>query len=268
MIKSFLIFSTLLVSVLFTGCSSKLDIYNKPAIFWLNKISESIADNDLDDADEYWTSLMSEHAGSPLLPEATIILAEAHLYQGDYLLSEHYLKTYIRRWANPDQREYAEFLIIKAKYFALPWPRRDQGLIEAAVIQGDEFKRNYPHSTYYPIVDTMVTRLYLADAYLNESIALLYERIDKPKGAEYYRNIEPQPWINWEQVEAPDEPFYRYVFTGDGKGAWYGFLIPNTQSVVSMYEDDDEVVITPDDIAVPTAEEMEEGSYPRDPAQP
>jgi len=79
----------------------------------------------------------------------------------------------------------------------------------------------------------MLTRLYLADAALNEAIASLYDRLDKPKSAKYYRSIKPQPWITWEEIDRANAPWYREWFEGDGTESWYGFMIPDTQSVVS-----------------------------------
>ena len=73
----------------------------------------------------------------------------------------------------------------------------------------------------------------MAEAALNETIAGLYDRIDKPKSAAYYRAIEPEPWIEWSEVNRANTPWYREWFEGDGTASWYGFLIPDTRSVVS-----------------------------------
>ena len=227
--------TTLFIMIFFTGCSKELEEYNKPAAYWYEKLIESVSSNNLEKADNYYSSLQSEHIGSPFLPEATMILAQAHMYYEEYLLSEHFLNEYIKRYASASQREYAEFLKIKAKYMALPNVRRDQGLIDEAIYDGESFKKTHPDSIYYHTVDTMVTRLYLAQASLNEAIALLYIRLDKPKGSEYYKNIKPQPWINWTEIEKANTPMYREIFEGDGTSSWYDFLIPDTQSVVSRH---------------------------------
>ncbi len=229
--KLFFLFVSMIL--LFSACSKDIEEYNKPAVYWYEQIINSISDGDLDKADDYYASLQGEHIGSPLLPEATMILAIAHMYEGEYLLSEHFLDEYIKRYANENEREFAEFVKIKAKYLSLPNPRRDQVLIQDAIKEAEAFKRNYPKSDYYPLVDSMLTKLYLSEAALNETIASLYDRVDKYKSAEYYRNIKPEPWINWNEVERANTPWYREWFEGDGTASWYGFLIPDTQSVVS-----------------------------------
>ncbi len=223
-----------LVSViLFSGCAKDVEEYNKPAVYWYSKIIQNVSDGNLDKADDYYSSLQGEHIGSPLLPEATMILAIAHMHYEEYLLSEHFMNEYVKRYANPNEKEFAEFMKIKAKYMALPNPRRDQVLINEAIVQGEKFKRYYPDSMYYSVVDTMLTNLHMADAALNETIVDLYERIDKPKSAAYYRSIKPKNWIDWDNIDRANTPWYRAWFEGDGRSSWYGFMLPDTRSVVS-----------------------------------
>ncbi|WP_321779172.1 outer membrane protein assembly factor BamD [Sulfurimonas sp.] len=231
-IKSFLLI--LIATILFfSGCSKELEEYNKPAVYWYGKIIENISKRDLEKADEYYSSLQGEHIGSPLLPEATMILAIAHMHYEEYLLSEHFLNEYVKRYATVNEKEDADFLKIKAKYMALPNPRRDQALISDAIKEAQKFKYNYPNSMYYAVVDTMQTRLFMAEAALNETIADLYDRLDKPKSAAHYRAIKPQPWIKWDEIDRANSAWYREWFEGDGTSSWYAFMIPDTKSVVS-----------------------------------
>ncbi|MEA2099116.1 MAG: outer membrane protein assembly factor BamD [Campylobacterota bacterium] len=232
-IKKFFIVAILLSIILFSGCTKEVEEYNRPAIYWYGKIIQQISNGNLEKADSYYASLQGEHIGSPLLPEATIILAIAHMHFEEYLLSEHFLNEYIKRYATPNEKEEAEFLKIKAKFMALPNPRRDQALIDEAIKEGIKFKENYPDSMYLSIIDSMITRLYMAKAALNETIADLYERLDKPKSAAYYRDIKPEAWIVWDQINRVSSPWYREWFEGDGTSSWYGFLVPDTVSVVS-----------------------------------
>ena len=114
-IKSYLSLSLLLLFVIFTGCSKEIDEYNKPAIYWYSKLVQEVSNGDLDRADSYYSSLQGEHIGSPLLPEATMILAIAHMHFEEYLLSDHFLDEYIKRYATTNEKEQAEFLKIKSK---------------------------------------------------------------------------------------------------------------------------------------------------------
>jgi outer membrane protein assembly factor BamD len=238
--------TSLLLILILAGCSSKeVDIYNQSATYWYEHMIESIVKNDLEKADGYYSSLQSEHVSSPLLPDARLILAKAHMEEEEYVLAEYFLNEYINRFADPAQREYAEFLKIKSKYLALPNPRRDQGLITEAILEGEKFKVSYPNSMHYSAVDTIVTKLYLAQATLNESIASLYDRVDKPYAAKYYRHSNPQSWIDFEKVSPANVPWYREIFEGDGTSSWYDFLIPNTQSVVSENDENTSIDLLP-----------------------
>lgn len=226
--------------LLFSGCSKEVEEYNKPAAYWYSKVISSVAKGDVEKADNYYSSLQGEHIGSPLLPEATLILAIAHMHYEEYLLSEHFSDEYMKRYANVNEREFTEFLKIKAKYMALPNPRRDQVLIQDAIKESKIFKMNYPRSMYYPVVDTMLTNLTMAEAALNESIADLYVRLDKPRSAEYYRNKKAQKWVDFDEIDRANSPWYREWFEGDGTQSWYAFMIPDTKSVVSrntLYEE-------------------------------
>ena len=242
-IKLNFIISILATTLFFSACTKDVEEYNKPAVYWYGKIVQQISSGNLEKADNYYSSLQGEHIGSPLLPEATMILALAHMEYEEFLLSEHFLNEYIKRYATPNEKEEAEFLKIKTKYLALPNPRRDQALIDEAIAQGIKFKEIYPDSMYNSVIDTMVTRLYMAKAALNETITNLYERLDKPKSAEYYKNIKPESWIVWDEIDRANSPWYREWFEGDGTPSWYGFLIPDTVSVVSRnsIKDDEEV---------------------------
>ncbi len=237
LLKFFLAVSTLL---LFSSCSKDLEEYNKPAIYWYSKMIESISEADLDRADDYYSSLQGEHIGSPLLPQATFIMALAHMYNEEYLLAQHYLDEYLRRFAaNSSDKEEAAFLKIKAKYLSLPNPRRDQALINEAIADAKQFKKEYPHSMHYYVVDTILTRLILSKAVLDNAIASLYERIDKPKAAAFYKEKEKRTWVDWSIVQRAEIPWYREWFEGDGTSSWYDFLIPDTQSVVSRNSNKD-----------------------------
>jgi len=229
-IKFLLIFTAF---IFFAGCTKELEEYNKPAIYWYSKIVDSVSNNNLERADGYYSSLQGEHIGSPLLPEATMILAIAHMQHEEYLLSEYFLDEYIKRYANPNEKEFAEYIKIKAKYRALPNPRRDQALIDEAIRDGENFKINYPNSMYHSHVNTMIANLQMAKAALNETIIDLYDRLDKPKSADYYRGLRAQPWIKWSEIDKANSAWYRAWFEGDGGESWYGFMIPDTRSVVS-----------------------------------
>lgn len=176
--------------LLVTGCSTKekVAIYNRPALFWYDKIIKEIQNQDLEKADDFFTSLSSEHVESPLLPTSMIMLAQAHMQAEEYILANFYLDEYIKRFGDVKNSEYARFLKIKANFDSFSQPGRNQQLLLDTIANTKEFVVRYPNSEFRPMVDTMLVKLELANLQLTEQIASLYKRIDKPKASKIYES--------------------------------------------------------------------------------
>ncbi|MRJ01946.1 MAG: outer membrane protein assembly factor BamD [Epsilonproteobacteria bacterium] len=186
------------------GCSSKKGPeYNKSDIYWYNKMVHYVAVGDLDKADDYFTSLQSEHFSSPLLPQALLILAQAHMDEEEYLLANYYLDEYIKRFAGPEELPFIKFLKIKSSYLAFKSINRDQKLLQETIQKALKYKEEFPESTYLPMVDTILTRLYMAQYVLESEIASLYERIGKERAAKLYRERVENSWLKREEIEIP-----------------------------------------------------------------
>ncbi|SMC10099.1 outer membrane protein assembly factor BamD [Nitratiruptor tergarcus] len=194
------------------GCSSKNVLeYNKSDIYWYQKMVHYVSVGDLDKADEYFTSLQSEHFASPLLKEATLIMAQAHMDNEEYLLAKYYLDEYIKRYADKKKEEFAKFLKIKASFLAFKNINRDQKLLRDTIAEALQFAKEYPKSEYSPLVQTILTKLYLAQYVLNDEIASLYERRGKSKAAKIYRKKTENFWLKKDEIDVPT--------------SWYDYLI-------------------------------------------
>ncbi len=205
----------LLCSVfIFTACSSKNSVaeYNKPAMYWYNKMIDKIAFGDLDEADDIYTSLESEHRNSPLIPTALMILVNSHMDKEEYSLANFYLDEYIKRFALSKNIDYMRYLKIKANFLGFAYEYRDQALIEDTIKEIADYKARYPRSQYMPLVDTMNARLYMAKASLDKEISDLYKRKDKKKASEYYNEKVENSWVDMKDVEPANTPFYRKIF--------------------------------------------------------
>ena len=212
MFRNILIFFILGSVVIFNnGCSSKVEQeYEKPAIYWYQKLTQSVSARNLKKADELFTSLESEHVSSPLILEAMLILAQAHMDQEEYLLANFYLDEYIKRYGNKSNKEFAEYLKIKASFLGLSSPNCDQKLILDTLKKSQSYVKKYPNGTYTPFVQTIQTRLKMTEYMMNENISKLYKRRDKQKAAKIYEekngkvrykkeDIQPpkNSWIDW-----------------------------------------------------------------------
>ena len=214
--KSFKFKNLLLIACaafVLTACSSKNDEeYNKPAIYWYNKMLKQIASSDLDAADDTYTSLESEHRNTPYVPTAMLILVNAHIDEEEYALANFYLDEYIKRFGLSKDIDYARYLKIKANFLGFKYQFRDQQLIEETLTQINEFKVKYKNSPYMPLVDTINSRLYMAKASMDKEIAELYIRRDKDLGSVFYDQKVKNSWVEPTEIVPVKVPWYRSIF--------------------------------------------------------
>ncbi len=214
--KSFKLKNLLLIACaafVFTACSSKNEEeYNKPAIYWYNKMLKQIASNDLDLADDTYTSLESEHRNTPFVPTAMLILVNAHIDEEEYALANFYLDEYIKRFGLSKDIDYARYLKIKANFLGFKYQFRDQQLIEDTLNQIEDFKVKYKNSPYMPLVDTINSRLFMAKASMDKEIADLYIRRDKAAAAAFYEQKVQNSWVAPQEIEPVKVPWYRAIF--------------------------------------------------------
>lgn len=203
-----------LVLLFAVGCSTKTKsaIYNKPALYWYNEIIKEVKNQDLEKADDYFTSLSSEHVESPLLPTSMLILANAHMLDEEYILANFYLDEYIKRYGDRKNSEYAKFLKIKANFDSFSNPNRNQKLLLDTIASTKVFISSYPNSQYLPMVNTILVKLRLANLQTSGEIASLYKRLDKPKASKIYEKKITSSSLKNANMIKPHVPWYRAWF--------------------------------------------------------
>lgn len=197
---------------LFTGCANKLqkeeELFNKPAAFWYKQIIKTVKMGNLDKADEAYTSLSSEHVASPLLKEALLILAQAHKEQEEYIMANFYIDEYTKRFARSKNIEYLKYLKIESNYQSFKKINRDQKLLIDTIDSANAYLKKFPTSPYNPLVNTMLTRLYLTEHMLNKNIAALYKKTGKKKAAALYEEKINNSWLKTTDAIAPKNGFF------------------------------------------------------------
>lgn len=196
-----------------SACSSKSEPeYNKPALYWYNKMMKQIAMNDLDEADDTYTSLESEHRNSPYIPTALLILVNGHMDEEEYALANFYLDEYIKRFGLSKDIDYVRYLKIKANFLGFKHQYRNQQLLDDTIVQIENFKKQYQNSPYMPLVDTINTRIYMAKASMDKEISELYERRGKDEAARIYKEKAQNSWVDLDEIEKVDVPLHRSLF--------------------------------------------------------
>ncbi|NPA82661.1 MAG: outer membrane protein assembly factor BamD [Epsilonproteobacteria bacterium] len=195
------------------GCAEKKEseVYNKTADYWYQNMIKALKRGNLEQADDYYTSLASEHMNSPLIKEALLILIEAHLDEEEYLLAQFYADEYIKRFGTAKNIRYAKYLKIKAKYNAFRYPDRDQKLLQETIHLAEKYLYRYPDSIYNPLVQTMLTRLYLSQYQLDRKIISLYKRLGKEKAAQIYEEKIKNSWLKDIKIETK-ESLFNFLF--------------------------------------------------------
>jgi outer membrane protein assembly factor BamD len=172
---------------------------------------KQLADNLIDEADDTYTSLESEHRNSPLLESALLILANAHM-EDEYELANYYYDEYTKKFDNYLSEDYISYLKIKSKYRALKQQYREQNLLDESYKDILLFEKKYPRSSYAYLVKSMKTKILMAKASLQVEISDLYARKDKPKAAKVYEDRAKQNWSNLKVIKPVKVPFYRAIF--------------------------------------------------------
>ncbi|WP_456382738.1 outer membrane protein assembly factor BamD [Hydrogenimonas sp.] len=210
---AFSVVTVFFIVTILTGCGSKSEQeFEKPALYWYQKMMKNIASGNLEKADDIFTSLESEHISSPLIPEAMLILMQAHMDAEEYLLANFYLEEYMKRYGSFKNRELAQFIQIKAAFYGLRSPQRDQKLIDDTLVKARNYITRYPEGEFTPMVHTMEVRLEMTRFLLNEKIASLYDRRGKPKAAAIYRERNAVDWIGMEEIEPPSSGWFGWLF--------------------------------------------------------
>ncbi len=199
---------------LFVGCTSDDEVaeFNKPALYWYKKIGNSVVNGNMDKADAYYISLKSEHMRSPLMQTAIMMLAAAHMNNEKYLLAHYYLDEYNKRFSHPNSHEYVEFMKLKATFLGVKDVYKDQNHIMNGIANANTFIARYPGSEYAPLVNTILIRLHMSQYMLNENIAALYDRTDKPDAAKIYRDKNKGDILERSDIEAPEQGIIGKIF--------------------------------------------------------
>jgi outer membrane protein assembly factor BamD len=200
---------------LFAGCAKTIediDEFNKPAFHWYKKIRASISADNMDKADAFYISLKSEHMRSPLMPTAMMMLAYAHIENENYLLANYYLNEYNKRYSANDNRDYVDFMKIKAGFLSISNAYKDQKLMLDSIKKSKTFIYRYPGSVYTPLVNTILIKLNMSQYLLNENIAALYDRTGKPTAAKIYRVKNNGSLLKVTDIKAPKKGFVGKIF--------------------------------------------------------
>jgi len=203
---------TLLFSFFLFGCADKDPDEYRPAVHWYQKIAKEVARGNMERAGDAFLSLQGQHIKSPLLAPAMLMMSEGHMAREEELLANYYLDEYLKRFGTPKNRAFIDFLKLKANYFGLKQPKRDQKLLLDTEVASENYFIRYPASPYNPMAGTIVSHIVATEKHINTLIADLYTRIDKPKGAEFYTLKQRDTFLQNAPITPPSVLWLREIF--------------------------------------------------------
>ncbi|KEA45501.1 hypothetical protein CR66_07390 [Campylobacter mucosalis] len=197
-----------------SGCAEKYtELYNLSPDEWYEQIVSDIKANDLESADKHYISMASEHVASPLLEQILLILAQAHANDEEYILANHYLDEYIKKYGdNGEKTEFAQYLKIKANFDSFSRPNRNQKLMQDSVSEIEKFLYSYPYTKFRPLIETMLVKFKLAIYYLDMQIYDLYVRTGREISADVYKQKLESSSLKDANLLEPNLPWYRKMF--------------------------------------------------------
>lgn len=202
----------LLTFFIFFGCAKKEVEYNKSASYWYEAIIKEINFGNLEGADGYFSSLQSEHINSPLLPEAMLILGQAHMERDEYLLAAFYFDEYLKRYSSLHNQDYVRYLKILANFYGFKNYSKDQEFITQSIADAKVFLESYPESRYAPYVEYIYLKFQLGQIELNRSIARVYNKQDKEEAAQEYLSRNDDELFTHFNPKPSHVPWYVRIF--------------------------------------------------------
>ena len=207
----FLYFFTFFFVLLFSACTNKVAAPSKPALYWYKDIVKNIAAFKTDQADDSYLTLRLEHPQSPLLKEATLILAKGHLNNAEDELAIFYYDEYLKRYSTDKvDRDFVKFLKLIAYYRSLKFADRNQkDLIDFRT--QIQTHLNNPNSRYYPLMKSMYAHLDFSIQMQDHKTALFYEKRNKPKAKKLYESRSVLVRTN-PKFDRPEKSWLRLIF--------------------------------------------------------
>lgn len=196
----------------FNSCSS-VEEFNKPASFWYERILYAVANDNLEQADNYFNALQSEHIASPLIGEALILLTNAHIERNEHLLAGFFAGEYKTRFSNTNNIDYISFLEMKVNYYAFGNYSKDQGFINDNINDISHFVALNKNNNYLPYINHILTSFKLSRLEMNNEIIRIYNIKDKDLAKEKYEQYNKDLGVGDIEFVPSHIPWYVRIFS-------------------------------------------------------
>ena len=150
-------------------------------------LDEAIKQHKLVYADNLYLAYRGEHPDSGKIPAMVLTLSKAHIKEKEYLLARYYAEAYIADYPDGKNVDQAWFLRLKALFLRFRSPGSVDSLGEQFQEEAEAFISDPFYRKYHPKAREMLKETKKIQYQRNEALALYYEKLGKPKAADFYR---------------------------------------------------------------------------------
>ena len=151
-------------------------------------------------------SLEADFPASIYIKSDLLALYLAHLHIQEYDLAKFYLNQYEKRFASSKEIPWCEYQKIKMDFLKYDHAYTNQKALLDLIKECQEYKINFPNSTFLPEVNTIYVKALLTNQYLNAKIYKLYKKLYGEKEAQSYKTQIPKNSL------PPHVPWYKKIF--------------------------------------------------------
>lgn len=203
----------IIMMIFISACSNNTkDDFNKPASFWYEAMIIAIKDNQLEKADNYFNSLQSEHIASPLIGDALLMLAQAHMENNEHLLSNFFINEYKTRFSNIKNKDFIELMTNATKYYAFNNYSKDQGFIDENIKDMQSFIILNSNNIYLPYIKHILTSFKLSLFEIDKDIIRIYKLQDKEVAQKKYEEDSKKLGVDEIEFIPSHIPWYVRIF--------------------------------------------------------
>ena len=152
------------------------------------EITKAILAKDLEFADKLYLDMRDQYIESDSVGGVMFQLAKAHMSTREYLLSRYYCEAYIKDYPDGRRLSYAWFLRVESLFLRFKNGNSKQALADQVEQELKMYRSYFGRNKYSSKIKKMTKEVERVKEEQNEKIALSYEKMGKPKAAEYYRN--------------------------------------------------------------------------------
>ena len=139
-------------------------------------------------ADKLYLDMRDQYIESDSVGGVMFQLAKAHMSAREYLLSRYYCEAYIKDYPDGRRLSYAWFLRVESLFLRFKNGNSKQALADQVEQELKMYRSYFGRNKYSSKIKKMTKEVEKIKENQNEKIALAYEKMGKPKAAEYYRS--------------------------------------------------------------------------------